>query len=259
MLARVRTATNDDHRGGTGISGFDTGIETIQANRNQPEQQAWYMDDYHWTIGQKAHPMTKYTVKLGTRLLSMGGQLERADAYYRWLYALCGATEAPGSPLIHQHLWKLPMDNQWKEPFWHVSMGGFICSSGSKPCACGMCETPDILHHFKHCPVAAAVYGQISDESIHAEKVQFLVWTGTPPQRMPKTIWLFICVSAVYAIDRGRRYMYKLKYHAAGPVPQADTISPKERPSPFRPSGISSISTPRKCLKASQNMPPIQL
>ena len=114
-------------------------IETIQANRTQPEQQAWYRDDYHWTLGQKAHPMKKYTVKLGIRLLSMGGQLERADAYYRWLYALCGATEAPGSPLIHHHLWKLPMDNQWKEPFWHASMGGFIRSSGSKPCACGMC------------------------------------------------------------------------------------------------------------------------
>eukprot|EP00889_Picochlorum_renovo_P006345 jgi/Picre1/33375/NNA_008699.t1 len=202
-------------------------IETIQANRTQPEQQTWYRDDYHWTLGQKAHPMKKYTVKLGTRLLSMEGQLERADAYYRWLYALCGATQAPGSPLIHQHLWKLPMDNKWKEPFWHASMGGFIRSSGSKPCACGMCETPDILHHFKHCPVAAAVYGQLSGESIHAEKVQFLVWTGTPPQHVPKSIWLFICVSAVYAIDRGRRYMYKLKYHTEGPVPQTDTIVSK--------------------------------
>ena len=87
-----------------------------------------------------------------------------------------------------------------------------------------MCEAPDILHHFKHCPVAAAVYCQLSGDSIHAEKVQFLVWTRTPPQRMPKNIWLFICVSAVYAIDRGRRYMYKLKYHAEGPVPQTDTI-----------------------------------
>ena len=41
---------------------------------------------YHWTLGQKTHPIKKYTVKLGTRLLSMEGQLERDDGYYRWLY-----------------------------------------------------------------------------------------------------------------------------------------------------------------------------
>ena len=113
---------------------------------------------------------------------------------------------------------------------------------------------------FKHCPVAAAVYGQLSGESIHAEKVQFLVWTGTPPQRVPKSIWLFICISTVYAIDRGRRHMYKLQYHTEGPVPQTDTIVNKERPSPFRRSGTASISTPRKCLRAKpQSMPPSQL
>ena len=40
--------------------------------------------------------------------------------------------------------------------------------------------------------------------------------------------------------------------------PRQIPLSAKERPSPFRRSGTSFISTPRKCLKASQSMPPSQ-
>lgn len=109
-------------------------IKAIYDHRAESETAAWYREDYHWKVRNKAILMRKYTVKDGSRLLSIDGQIERADAYYRWIYVLCGATVSPNRPIIPHHLWRIHMDNKWKEPFWHATMDGFLHSRSSKQC-----------------------------------------------------------------------------------------------------------------------------
>lgn len=73
-------------------------IEAIYDHRADPEKPSWYREDYHWKVRHTVIPLRKYTVKDGTRLLSIDDQISRANAYYRWIYALCRGHGQPPRP-----------------------------------------------------------------------------------------------------------------------------------------------------------------
>ena len=64
----------------------------------------------------------------------------------------------------------------------------------------------------------------------------------------------YSCLCVVFAIDRGERHMYKLKYHWEGPALQVDQLLAKGKAMAIQTFGISSTSTPR-CHQEDQSMP----
>ena len=107
-----------------------------------------------------------YSVKLGTQLLAMPAMTERARRF-RLFVEEVGGSLPPGvdAPTAMRHalqaLWRLPMPNSLKQPFWYCFLDAIPTAARlhtRRPCGCGVSGAfPDRRHHFADCPVAQAV------------------------------------------------------------------------------------------------------
>ena len=165
-----------------------------------------------WTVGNQHITLWTYTVRQGTRLLTRADQTARQERYNLWL---AGIDTELASVNIHQvltKLWKAPIHNKWKLPFWEVIQNAQINAErmrADSPCGCATsAPCPGRCHHFLECPPARAVYDTLA--TLLAQRtIVGNIWTADPPDGYPQNLWSIICLAAVYAIDSGRCYIYR--------------------------------------------------
>jgi len=157
-----------------------------------------------------------YSVKLGTQLLAMPAMTERARRF-RLFVEEVGGSLPPGvdAPTAMRHalqaLWRLPMPNSLKQPFWYCFLDAIPTAARlhtRRPCGCGVSRAfPDRRHHFADCPVAQAVATTVTQN--HPPRVGANVLadlrTLTPPPGIHAGIWSLVSLAAVYAMEAGRR------------------------------------------------------
>jgi hypothetical protein len=165
-----------------------------------------------WIVGNQLITLWTYTVRQGTRLLTRADQTARQERYNLWL-----ADVDPGLPPVDIYqvltkLWKAPIHNKWKLPFWEVIQNAQITAErmrADSPCGCATSALlPGRCHHFLECPPARAVYDTLENLLAHPN-IASNIWTADPPDGYPQNLWSIICLVAVYAIDSGRCYLYR--------------------------------------------------
>jgi hypothetical protein len=137
-------------------------------------------------------------------------------------------------------LWRVPWDNVHKEPLWRLSINGVRNAGGhelcpSHPCPCGFSGlpgTPDRdnsfawrLHHFWHCPVAAAIVEEIRrilpGTTIKCEHI----WLLRPPRGdLHSGAWGVVAAAAIAAMHSGRKNLIRLHLHQQQLVPPGQTL-----------------------------------
>ena len=124
-------------------------------------------------------------------------------------------------------LWRVPWDNVHKEPLWRLSVNGVRNAGGhelcpSHPCPCGFCGLPGTpsprdnsfawrLHHFWHCPVAAAVVGEIRRVLPGVTITCAHIWLLRPPtSSIHSGVWGVVAAAAIAAMHSGRKNLIRL-------------------------------------------------
>jgi hypothetical protein len=124
-------------------------------------------------------------------------------------------------------LWRIPWDNVHKEPLWRLSVNGVRDAGGhdlcpSHPCPCGFAGPPGSptpreasfswrLHHFWHCPVAAAVVAEINRALLGGDVTCANVWLLSPPPGISHSgVWGVVAAAAIAAMHSGRRNLIRL-------------------------------------------------
>ena len=122
-------------------------------------------------------------------------------------------------------LWRVRWENEHKEPFWRLVYDALPTAQRLhlvQPCLCGSAATPGRQHHFWECPVARAVLFAISDaagagqQPALAPLSQPNIWLARAPAAIHSGVWDVVSLSAIAAMDKGRRRMYAL---SLGPPP----------------------------------------
>ena len=141
-------------------------------------------------------------------------------------------------------LWAVPLDNRHKDAFWRLSVNGVpgagghdICTLG--PCPCGWCVDPLICdtldrkrllgapaiqaHTFWECPVAQAVILELANAlPVGTQLHRMHVWLGISPcPEILLPVWQVVCMSAVAAMERGRRFLWSLHFTSVAAQPVA--------------------------------------
>jgi exonuclease III len=209
------------------LRSFKSIIQRLVCQAKHQNHSKWDPKELFWQHGRKNISMSQYTVKIGTKLLTTEDHVKRKDKYLISVFKICREIPALDNRYLslYKDLWSLKMSNKWKEPFWHVTAGAMIESQEACPCGtlCGM----TIEHSFQHCPIAQHIYSLFGVDQIYREKLALSILTGTPPPHVPKQLWHYLCIIAVYAIDAGRRHIYQLKYHPQGKPKSAYEIVQK--------------------------------
>ena len=164
----------------------------------------------------------QYSVKLGTRFLSQPIILERAQRFADFTTEV---SEAPGvshTPLSLVHamestltpLWKLPIANELKEPFWRCFMDALPTAARlhkRQKCGCGTGTVlPARKHHFGDCPIATVVLTTIQTHLPNvADNLALSLRSASPPTGIHSGIWGIVCLAACSAMDAGRRYLWR--------------------------------------------------
>lgn len=133
-------------------------------------------------------------------------------------------------------LWRLPCENRLKEVFWRVALNGVpgaggvdLCFSGHCTCGGGLVDPDDrdteeacVLrgarlqraHAFWDCPTAKAVVGAVEaalPPGTHLSRRH--LWLAVPPcEAIRMAVWRVVCIAALGAMDKGRRFRWYLHY-----------------------------------------------
>ena len=108
-------------------------------------------------------------------------------------------------------LWCVRWENEHKEPFWRLV---YDALHREQPCLCGSAATPGRQHHFWDCPVARAVLLAISDAAAAGQQPapaplsQPNIWLARAPAAIHNGVWDVVSLSAIAAMEKGRRRMY---------------------------------------------------
>ncbi len=166
------------------------------------------------------------------------------------------ADQAPTHPRTHPQLcrhvrtqlgalWEVPLSNRVKDTYWRLTVLGVsgagghgICPKG--PCACGVqvlqpgdrCNT-DVCKHvggplmhahaFWECPVAHAVLTQLRAALPPATPLhRSHLWLCIPPApAICDAVWRVVCMTAVHAMEKGRRTAWSVLRSLPGGQPDA--------------------------------------
>ena len=91
--------------------------------------------------------------------------------------------EIPSITNVLTTLWKLPMANLWKRPFWEVIADGQLTAErirANTMCGCACPERPGRTHHYLLCLAARFLYGNIESWTSAGDLIT-KIWTVTPP------------------------------------------------------------------------------
>jgi hypothetical protein len=166
---------------------------------------------YHWSVDAEEINIGNYTVQAGTRLLTRNAQSVRQSRYHNWIMTLSPRAETPSIEDVLTTLWKLPVANIWKRPFWEVIADGQLTAERIRAntiCGCASPERPGRTHHYLICLAARFLYGQL-ESWISTEDLVAKLWTVTPPPNYTRPVWGLICIATAYALDRARCYLFK--------------------------------------------------
>jgi len=174
--------------------------------------------------GGRPVPLSAYTVRKGTALLSAPQCARRLQRYFAPFAEAAAGDAGGGTPAevqaLLRRLWRVRCDNGIKETFWRLVHDGLPTAARlhlDRACLCGAPGPADRLHHYWGCPVARAVAGTIS-EAVGAPVTRAAVWLARSPPAVYSGVWDVVCLAAVAAMDHGRRLMYAL---GSGPAPAA--------------------------------------
>jgi len=157
-----------------------------------------------------------YSVKLGTQLLTVPAMEERAQRFGRFVEEVGGSLPPDvdaqtAMRLALQKLWRLPLPNALKQPFWYCFLDAFPTAARlhtRRHCGCGASGAfPDRRHHFADCPVARAVVETVqrSLPARTAANVLADLRTVTTPPGSHGGVWSIVALAAAYAMEAGRR------------------------------------------------------
>ena len=178
------------------------------------------------------------TVRQGTDL-QLGPMWQRRRQQYLEPYAALAVDGAvgPADELLGllRRLWRVRWENQHKEPFWRLVYNALPTAARlhlDQPCQCGAAGAADRHHHFWECPIAQAVVAAISAAAAAAGQLppaaplsKPSIWLARAPAAVHSGVWDVVSLSAVAAMDHGRRRMYALSLGPPPPTPLHVTAS----------------------------------
>ena len=138
---------------------------------------------YHWLVDGEEVNIGNYTVKAGTRLLMREAHCLRQTRYNNWIRTLNPRAEVPSITNVLTTLWKLPIANLWKRPFWEVIADGQLTAErirANTMCGCACPERPGRTHHYLLYLAARFLYGQLESWTSAGDLIT-KIWTVTPP------------------------------------------------------------------------------
>lgn len=176
------------------------------------------------------------TVRQATQLQMITILEQRRDKHAAFLSDAVGAplTPANRTPLLRQlavcfkDYWKLKWDNSKKEVFWRLTLNGLPTLARmamvSQPCQCGVVG-PGRRHCYWECPVAVAVRGTIADQLQQPDGLTCSrLWLGDPPDGVHAGVWQVVCLSALNAMDAGRRCLAKVRVTGSSTSVQSQVL-----------------------------------
>jgi len=178
------------------------------------------------------------TVRQGTDL-QLGPMWQRRRQQYLEPYAALAVDGAvgPADELLGllRRLWRVRWENQHKEPFWRLVYNALPTAARlhlDQPCRCGAAAAADRHHHFWECPIAQAVVAAISTASAATGQLppaaplsKPSIWLARAPAAVHSGVWDVVSLSAIAAMDHGRRRMYALSLGPPPPTPLHITAS----------------------------------
>jgi len=171
-----------------------------------------------WTHGDKPLTPFNYTVQIGTQALTWSDQQERQERYSQWILSLNPGQAIPPVHQVLAKLWKLPVPNAMKLPYWEVVMNAILTAQRTTPredqtpCGCGASEPrPGRHHHYLACSPAKQIYVEIAALfGLPIDSIAMRIWTATPPLKdYHQPAWSLVCILAAFAINEGRCFLYK--------------------------------------------------
>lgn len=170
-----------------------------------------------WTHADKPLTPFNYTVQIGTQVLTWSDQQERQERYSQWILSLDPGQAIPPVHQVLTKLWKLPIPNAMKLPYWEVVMNAILTAQRTTPredqtpCGCGAEPRPGRYHHYLTCSPAKQIYLEIAALfDLPMDSIAMSIWTATPPLKdYHQPAWSLICILAAFAINEGRCFLYK--------------------------------------------------
>ena len=116
----------------------------------------------------------------------------------------------------------LKWENEYKEVMWRLLLNGFpgfsmhaVRGAQAARCPCGdTMSTGDRLHHFWECPIAQSLRTELEAES-GLSLARRNLWLLEPLAGMNSLVWDVVCLSAVHALEHGRRWLYRSRAELA--------------------------------------------
>lgn len=186
-----------------------------------------------WHLHGQPLPLSAFTVKAGTDLLTASLALQREQTYFAPFAAK--AVESDAGPVeevktVLKRLWRVRWENARKEPFWRLVYNAFPTAARlhrDEQCLCGAAGPADRCHHFWACPVAQAVVAAVSSAAAEHQPAaapvgKASIWLARCPPAVHRGVWDVVCLAAIAAMDHGRRRMYALSLGPPPPTPLVD-------------------------------------
>jgi hypothetical protein len=162
--------------------------------------------------------LTHLKVRDATAMQLEGAGRERAHAHACFINEahgrgegdICTPNERTALGVVFSACWAIKWENIQKEVYWRLAVDGVPDghrweSLDDDKCACGAMR-PRRGHFFWECKVAKVVVGDIQRCCPGQPTLTKInVWLMQPPPGVSVGIWRIVCLSAVNAMDEGRR------------------------------------------------------
>ena len=184
-----------------------------------------------WLVEGAPLPLSDFTVRSGTHMLTAGLRQMRRDLYFAPFVA--SALDAEPGPVdellaLLRRLWRVRWENERKEAFWRLAYDAHPTAARlhlDQPCDCGAAPA-DRHHHFWACPVAQAVVDALSGAVAPPQPLtKPNIWLARAPTTVYCGVWDVACLAAVAAMDHGRRVMLSRRFGPPTTRPPAAVAS----------------------------------
>ena len=196
-----------------------------------PPEEAWkkIVQSLGWKFGHMVVKLTQLTVKFVTTML-VAPSLRNLDVKHEDHIVDAWDGILPNEMLIStvrdfrrtlRHMWHIRWDNEHKEAFWRLALDGFPAFPMHKAqrqrggpvavCPCGVRMTNgDKRHHFWDCSIAVSLRDALDNEMDFPGLItRHNLWLGVPPLTVHTYVWEVVCLSAISALNLGRRTLYR--------------------------------------------------
>lgn len=195
-----------------------------------------------WCQGTKFVPASHLSVRAARHQLTLQASQTRQDKMSTFISQVV-PEPIPLAPqaLMHTYrrLWKLPLPNCWKVPFWFAANNAMLTADRlhqqDYSCLCqqlGLTPRPDrpgIAHAFRHCPPARQLLLELEEQVVGFDvpHLALCLWTALPPApNIHGVIWGMVTLAAAWSLDCCRQSLYSRQ---ARPLDPTTSILPTLR------------------------------